>query len=294
VVFGEEVRAVLGKVGATLAIRHERTHRLLAYGGDSGPKKTRLMKNRNMLIIVSGAAFVLGLGAWFLRRSEPAIVHNAPPSSLSSAKTETPEAPAGIPADDEHAKSTVRPAMRGAGGRINTYGKRLEEVMVQYWAEMFDFEITNEELALAQEAYTSVTNARRKLEDRIAEVERLEPTRSRIMIPAYPETGEKLKQQFENSLVSVLGTFRAQTFLDKIEVSFNREGFGWGMMEQIIDVKGIAEWEHYEVAHGFGLPDEKVGNAVLRFSGVSGSTLSPNDLDIYSHLARHFPPLSTN
>ena len=44
--------------------------------------------------------------------------------------------------------------------------------------------------------------------------------------------------------------------------------------------------EVMEIAHGFGL---SFPGSVDGVTAVSGSTLTPDDLDIYTHLARHFP-----
>ncbi len=253
------------------------------------------MNKPKTLLWAGGTVVVIALGAWYFQR----VLSNTP-GPASSAVSSTPRvhtsaalmAPAPSVAAVPDAKSTVRPSMIHPRGAILTNGRPLEEVCIQYWAELYKFEITNEELARAQEAYLAVLRARRTLEDRLAQVERMEPSHFKVVIPAYPEEGQYLQQQFGSALASVLGADRAGQFLAKIRTPFDRDNFGWGTVDQVLDVTLWTERnvEVMEILHGFGLPASGVLGDI---TGVSKSTLTRDDLSIYTHLGRHFPRQST-
>jgi len=249
------------------------------------------MNNTNKLLVLGGVVAVLAFSAWqILRRpstTDRAIAQDT--RSVSSSKTLAEPISPSLPVvnvSDPH--GTVREKMASPSGRINTYGMRIEEVMIRYWAETTDFLITNEELARAQIAYTTLLKARRQLEDSLAKVERLEASHFKIVIPAYPEEAEKLKKQFTDSLAAILGSNRAMEFYSKIQDQLSRENFGWGSTDQVLDVRLVSHSgvEIMEIAHGFGFPD---AGPIRDFTGVSVSTLSPDDLDIYSYLGHRFP-----
>ena len=252
---------------------------------------------------MSGMAMVVGLGAWFGLRAPPAIVpHPAPSRANSDVLVEASDVSAtGAPSvvSNSSSKKAGRPSMLGPRGLIITHGKPLEQVHIQYWAESYGFEITDEELVRAQEAYTAVLKARRSLEDGLVKVERIEPSRFKVVIPAYPEAGKKLLEQFRHSLAAVLGSDRAEQFMDKIKLAMTRENFGWGMADQVLDVTRRREGpvEVCEIHHGFALPASGIvsnlaGVSASTLTGVSVSTLLPQDLDIYSHLGHHFPKVA--
>jgi len=247
------------------------------------------MANPRRTLMVGGAVLVLGLGVRSLFLHGSSIAPNPAKKSTSVAtRLMVPDgliAPAQRVADPT---STVRPNIITPQGGILTKGRPLEAVFIQYLAEEKKFEITNDELARAQEAYSAIIKARRKLEESLAQVERIEPSHVKIVIPAYAAEGQKLRQQFGSELESILGPNRANTFLAKIEVALDRANFGWGMEDQVLDVtrqsdRGV---ETMEIIHGFGLPNS---GPLTGISGSSMSQLSPNDLVIYSYLGHLFP-----
>lgn len=249
------------------------------------------MNNTNKLLLVGGVVAVLAFCTWLILHRPSAIDRDIAQETRSASPSRTLVAP--IPpalpvatVDDPH--GTVREKMASRSGRIDTYGKHIEDVMIQYWAESTDFLITNQELARAQSAYTALLKARRQLEDRLATVERLEASHFKIVIPAYPEEGQKLKKQFTDSLAVILGSDRAREFHSKTKNQLSRECFGWGSTDQVLDVRLVSHSgvETMEITHGFGLPDE---GPIHDFTSVSVSTLSPDDLDIYSYLGHRFP-----
>lgn len=171
------------------------------------------MNNPWMKFLAAAVALALGVAAWFLVRPRPSVAHTSVirPDNLVKA----PAAPAVSVRSDLSVgtgESTRRPRMIGPTGAILTGGKPLEEVQIQYWAEFYEFDLTDEELRQAQAAYTDVLAARRRLEDSLAQVERKTASHFKIVIPAYPEAGRELRQQFEADLVSVLGVDRAGSF----------------------------------------------------------------------------------
>jgi len=242
-----------------------------------------------MKFLAGGAALMCGVGVWLLVRPQPSDVGtpgSRPDNLVRAHGAPVASARSGMPAAKE--ETARRPSMIGPTGAILTGGKSLEEVQIRYWAESYDFEITDDELRQAQEAYNAVTAARRKWEDSLVQVERKTPSHFKIVIPAYLETGLGLRQQFEADLVSVLGEGRARDFLSKIGTSLERAHFGWGMTDQVLDVvlRRSGGVEILEIAHGFALADSGV---LTDIAGVSNSLLTPDDLGIYAYLRRHFP-----
>lgn len=248
-------------------------------------------------LLVSGIAIVLGLVAWRFFHNNASLAQNSGPSSVEVANQTKPSNPSTAPTQPlaafPEARSTARPSIVDQRGSILTNGKPFEQVSIQYWAEIYGFEITNEELTQAQQAYLATLQARRKLEDALATVERINPSHFKIVIPAYTEKGQQLLTQFGSSLATILGSDRASQFMDKIKVRLDRENFGWGMVDQVLDVtlRRESSLETMEISHGFALPDSGSFSAI---TGVSNSKLSPDDLDIYSYLGHHFPKQSAN
>ena len=250
------------------------------------------MNNPNgKLLLTAGAALGPGLGVWHLFSRGPAeetVSGVRPPVTADQPRLPDAVLPPAQPlASIPDPKSTVRTKMID-GGRIHTNGRPLEEVVIQYWAERYGFEVTNEELARLQATYEAVIRARRQLEDRLVQVEKLEPWRHRVIIPAHPEEGQRLRRQFVEELGATLGAARAREFLAGIESSLDRDNFGWGMVDQVLDVerRRYGQVDFMEIAHGFGL---SFPGSVDGITAVNGSSLRPDDLDIYTHLARHFP-----
>ena len=246
-------------------------------------------------MVMGGIAMVVGLGAWFGLRRSPVVVQHLEPSRAHSdilvKASDVSATGAPLVVSNSISKKAARPSMLDPRGSIITHGKPLEQVYIQYWAETYGFEITDEELVRAQEAHTGVLEARRNLENGLVEVERIEPSRFKVVIPAYPEAGKKLLEQFRHSLAAVLGSDRAEQFMDKTKLAMTRENFGWGMADQVLDVtlRREAPVEVFEIHHGFALPDSGI---VSNLTGVSVSTLLPQDLDIYSYLGHHFPKVA--
>lgn len=176
--------------------------------------------------------------------------------------------------------------MRDPRGSIRHGGKPLHELTIQLQAEYAGFELTESELSRAEAAYHHAFNERRKLERSLVQTEILGPLRSKIIIPAYEQQGIALRDSFRAELASILGNQRADIFWRDAASAIERENFGWGHLDQVLDVEYVPSAQHYEIRHGFALADR---GPFSNFVGVSGSTLSPEDLDIYRYLQEFFP-----
>ncbi|HWA27801.1 MAG TPA: sigma-70 family RNA polymerase sigma factor [Lacunisphaera sp.] len=256
------------------------------------------------LAVMVGVVAVLAAGGIYRNsrknQTVPAVAPGAPvpfsggePAGTKSGGSSRPDTEA-VPAVGAvpGARGIKRPRMIGPNGMILTQGKPLEMVYIQYWAERYEFEIGDDELVQAQEAYNAIVEARRKLEDGLAQEEQLAPSHFKVVIPAYTEEGRKLLERFGARLASILGADRAKRFLAKIQVPATTANFGWGTADQVLDVTRWRDGnkDAFEILHGFGLPGS---GAMSDITSVSKSYLLAGNLGIYEHLRRHFPSQST-
>lgn len=258
-------------------------------------------KPQTRYLFAGGCALVmLGLAAWhYQTRTSPAAVTQAAKikvGQLNEAPTAT-AATSGANIDkftatpDSVQAKKPRRKLIGSNGILNSGGKQSYQIEILYLVESLHLDLTEDETDRVQTAYETMYKSRQRLEAELATVEKVDDLHYRIIIPAYPNAGENLKTIFQNEVTGILGAQRTDKFLNKAALNLATVNGGWGVADQILDIKLVPQAKIYEIAHGFGLPEPK---GISNFVGTSGSALSRDNLEPYQHLEKFFPTFPTN
>jgi len=148
--------------------------------------------------------------------------------------------------------------------------------------------LTREQIRYIQKQYDLMVQRREQVELKLAQAELYVNGQMLITIPAYPEEGRELYNQFVSSLRDQLGqntTSQALASIGKTIESLNRD---FGAHEQNILIEDTGA--QYKVIHG----SEKTVNITdhsVSISGATTGTLSYDNPSSYAYLKQFFPKL---